>query len=110
MIERKYNMPTETKIYEKLLNNLNQPKDKFYPKDLKKSSKAKYYFKDIKDNCYDIPHDKLDNRARSIYSSASMIYNLLGKNVTLNNKYYEVLKCIRNGVCLCGRSSKEHLC
>lgn len=84
-------MSTETKIYDKLLENLNQIKDKFYPDDLKKSSKAKYYFKDIKDNCYDIPHDKLDNRARAIYSSATMIYNLFGKSVTLNNKYYEVI-------------------
>lgn len=84
-------MSIETKIYDKLLNNLNKPKDKFYPSDLKKSSKAKYYFKDIKDNCYDIPHDKLDNRARAIYSSATMIYNLLGKSVTINNKSYEVI-------------------
>lgn len=84
-------MSLENKIYDKLLENLNQPKDKFYPQDLKNSSKAKYYFKDIKDNCFDTPHDKLDNRARSIYSSATMIYNLLGKTVTLNNKSYEVL-------------------
>lgn len=83
-------MSIETKIYNKLLENLNQPQDKFYPEDLKDSSKAKYYFKDIKDNCYDIPHDKLDNRARAIYSSATMIYNLLGKSVTINNKSYEV--------------------
>ena len=84
-------MSTETKIYNKLLRNLNQPKDKFYPEDLKRSSKAKYYFKNIEDNCFDLPHDKLDNRARAIYSSAAMIYNLLGKSVTLNNKSYEVI-------------------
>lgn len=84
-------MSIETKIYDKLLNNLKDTKDKFYPSDLKKSTKAKYYYKDIKDNCYDEPHDKLDLRARSIYSSATMIYNLLGKSVTLNNKSYEVI-------------------
>lgn len=84
-------MSTETKIYDKLLINLNQTKDKFYPSDLQNSSKAKYYFKNIKDNCFDTPHDKLDNRARAIYSSAAMIYNLLGKSVTLNKKSYEVI-------------------
>lgn len=84
-------MSLEYKIYNKLLSNLNMTPDKFYPEDLRNSTKAKYYFKDIKDNCYDIPHEKLDNRARAIYSSATMIYNLLGKYVTLNNKSYEVI-------------------
>lgn len=84
---------TKELIYEKLLNSLNDNQNKFYPEDLvnKGSSKAKYYYKNIKDNCYYEPHNKLDERARSIYSSAMMIYNLLGNSVILKEKSYEVI-------------------
>lgn len=86
-------MTTDIKIFEKLFNQLNDNENKFYPKDLvkQKSKKAKYYYKDIKDNCYFNPHNKLDKRARSIYSSAMMIYNLLGTYLILKEKSYEVL-------------------
>lgn len=84
---------TKELIYEKLLNSLNDNQNKFYPEDLvnKGSSKAKYYYKNIKDNCYYEPHNKLDERARAIYSSAMMIYNLLGNSVILKEKSYEVI-------------------
>ena len=86
-------MTTDIKIYDKLINKLNDNPDKFYPEDLvnKGSSKAKYYYKSLKDNCYYEPHNKLDERARAIYSSAMMIYNLLGKSVILKEKSYEVI-------------------
>lgn len=50
-----------------------------------------YYYKNLRDNCYYIPHKELKKDARAIYSSAAMIYNLLGNSVTLNNKNYDVI-------------------
>ena len=55
------------------------------------SKRAKYYYKKIEDNCYYKPHNKLADNARCIYSSAMMIYNLLGNKVSLNNDLYDVI-------------------
>lgn len=76
-------------IYEKLLKNLEEDKNKFNPLDMK-SQMAKYYYKTIEDNCYNKPHNKLGKNTNAIYSSAMMIYNLLGNEVILNKKHYQV--------------------
>lgn len=76
-------------IYEKLLQNLEKDKDKLCPSDME-SQMAKYYYKTIEDNCYYKPHNKLGKNTNAIYSSAMMIYNLLGNEVTLNKKDYQV--------------------
>ena len=44
------------------------------------------------DNCFDKPHTKLDSKARAVYSSATMIYNLLGNEVNIDGKKYQVEK------------------
>jgi len=78
-------------LYNKLLNKLNESENKFIPEDLSDSSMGIYYYKDLRDNCYYTPHKELKKDARAIYSSAAMIYNLLGNNVTINNKNYDVI-------------------
>ena len=82
------------KLKEKLLTNNNISNNMFNPKgfSLKHPTKAKYYFKDYKNNIYKTGNKMIldKNPARSIRNSAVMIYNLLGDNVIYNNKDYEI--------------------
>ena len=85
-------MIIESEIYKQLLDNLGLDNEKFEPEDMKANhpTKAKYYVKNIADNCFDEPHSKLDSSARAVYSSVTMIYNLFGKNVIIDGKKYQV--------------------
>lgn len=102
-----------TKLKENLEKNFGYKEKNFSPneKKLKKSKMKKFYLKNVEDNCYKGIVDeesqlKGDWRAKAIYSSAVMIYNLFGDKVQFKNKekikeydvvYEEELKAIRPG-------------
>ena len=84
------------KIESYLLNTLmkglkkqkNLKENDFSPEDVG-IEKRNYYLKDNKNNCFDVPHEKLNADSRAVRSSAAMIYNTIGNfEITIDGKKY----------------------